>query len=161
MALKPDRTIIHEDISYFVNALTGLDTVTRMERGGILCATTGIPSGAAMDTSANAAEYATNPSGRRPVGILMNDFVNIDLSRQQLNRFKDEAQIGTKAAILRDGIIVTNMIDSTSATGSVPQSAYTGPSGLLTATNNTGYTQVGEFLTRKDADGYSKVRISF
>jgi hypothetical protein len=160
MALKPDRDIIHTDISYFVTSITGPST-TRMERGGILCASTSTPgSGAAMDDSAQVVEYATASSGRKAVGLLLNDFVNIDLSRQMLNQFKDEAQIGTKAVILRKGWVVTNKLDATSATGSVPVTAYCGSSGNLTQNGTAGLPAVGEFMSRRDSDGYAKVFIN-
>lgn len=159
MALKPDREVITTDISYFVTSITGPNT-SRMERGGILCAATSTPgSGAAMDSSAQVVEYATDSSGRKAVGLLLNDFVNIDLSRQMLNQFKDEAQIGTKAVILRKGWVVTNKIVATSATGSVPVTAYCGSSGNLTQTSAAGLPAVGQFMSRQDADGYAKVFI--
>jgi hypothetical protein len=160
MALQADRNVKFTDISYFVNAISGPST-TRMEAGGVLCASTSTPaSGAAMDSSAAVAEYATNPSGRVPIGILLNDFVNIDLSRQQLNQYKDEQQIGNKATIMRQGYVVTNMIDSTSATGTIPSVAYAGSSGLLTQSVVSGYPIVGQFISRKDADGYAKVLVN-
>lgn len=164
MALKPGRSPLHEDISYFVNTITGPRT-DRMEAGGILVAVTGTPgSGEAMDTSAQAGEYATDPSGRVALGMLMIDFVNIDQSRQTLNPYKEEAQIGTKALIMRKGWAVTNAIVVGAATGSVPANAYIRASGLLTDTNpnvgtSTAFPLVGRFLSRKDADGYAKVYV--
>lgn len=165
MALKPDRDILATDISYFVNSITGPNT-TVMERGGIVSATgTSAPgSGSAMDSSNQGAAYVVNPSGANqlPLGVLINDFVNIDQSRQQLNRFKDEAQIGTKAVIMRKGWVVTNMIVPGSATGNMPTAAYVGPSGLLSSVGfgaNIHPTSIGRFLSRVDADGYAKVYI--
>lgn len=158
MALKPDRSEDITDISYFVTAITGPNT-DRMERGGILCAVTGTPgSGAAMDTSAQAAQYATTASGRKALGILLNDFVNIDQSRQQLNPYKNEQQIGTKAVILRKGWVVTNMIDG-NVTGSMPAACYGQTSGLMTPISGAGLPLVGEFLSRADAEGYAKVKV--
>ncbi len=161
MALKPDRTVIQEDLGYYVLSLSGPST-TRMERGGILCQVSGTPgSGNGMDASAQAAEYAANPSGLNPVGILMNDFVNVDQSRQQVNKFKSEQQVGTKAVVLIDGVIVTNMLASTAATGNtMPQLAYAGASGLLTNISGAGVPLIGQFLTKQDSDGYAKVRIN-
>ena len=164
MALKPGRHPLHEDISYFVNTITGPRT-DRMEAGGILSVVTGTPgSGEALDTSAQAGQYATQPSGAVALGMSMIDFVNIDQSRQWLNPYKEEAQIGTKALIMRKGWAVTNMLEVGACTGSVPTAAYLGASGLLTDTNrnvgtSTAYPVVGRFLSRKDADGYAKVYI--
>jgi hypothetical protein len=134
-----------------------------MERGGCLSAVVQTPgSGAAMDTSAQAASYATDASGAQPLGALLNDFVNIDLNRQMLNPFIDEQQIGTKALIAKKGWIVTNHLEVNAATGSMPTPAYLGPSGTWTNINrnigtSTAYPVVGRFLSRKDSDGYAKV----
>lgn len=159
MALKPDRLENITDLSYFVLTITGPDS-TRMERGGVVCQVSGTPgSGAAMDSSAQAVEYVANPSGKLSVGVLLNDFVNLDLSRQHLNAYVEEAQIGTKALLLLDGFVVTNKIMPGQATGTVPATAYCGTSGNFTDVNPGGYPTVGYFMTRKDADGYAKIRI--
>ena len=167
MALKPDQDVLATDISYFVTAISGPNTTT-MERGGIVTATGNAGLGSAMDSSTQVVAYVANPSGasQQPVGMLMNDFVNIDQSRQQLNPYKTEAQIGTKAVIMRKGWAVTNAIVANSATGlNMPTPAYTGPSGLLiehsAAAGTTVHSpiQVGRFLSRVDADGYAKVYI--
>lgn len=160
MALKPDRNELDVSIEWFVNSLTGPNS-SRMERGGVVCAlTTATGTGAGMDNASQAVEYAANPSGRAAIGILVNDFVNLDLSRQEVNRYKDEAQIGTKAVILTKGWVVTDKIDSTSATGTVPVTAYAGASGVITQQNPGGYPTIGRFLTRKDANGFAKVEIN-
>lgn len=162
MAIKPDTLIGNADydISRYVTAISGPST-TRMERGGVVCSTTGSSgpaSGSAMDSALALVEYATNPSGRVAVGVLMGDFVNIDLSRQVVNWCKDEQQIGQKATLATRGTIVTNMIDPTSATGNIPATAYAGASGLFTQTNPGGFPAVGRFMSRKDSDGYAKIQ---
>ena len=45
-----------------------------------------------------------------PVGILLNDVVNKDLTRTHLNQHKDEVQKGGKVTVLRKGYVVTNAI---------------------------------------------------
>ena len=160
MALKPDREFVLFDISYFVTAISGPDT-TRMTRGGGLCVATSTPgSGAAMDSANQLVEYATSSSGRIAAGILLNDFVNIDFSRQHLNDYKDELQIGNKAVILKDGWVVTNAIMPGQATGTMPATAYIGSSGNITDVNVGGFPTIGQFLTRKDSDGYAKLRVN-
>jgi hypothetical protein len=165
MALKPDRSVYQDDISYFSR--------TVMERGGVVCqepqtlTTSNVPgSGAAMDTSAQKVAYASgisDISGKIPVGLLLNDVVSIDQSRQILNTYKSEMQVGDKVTLLKKGVVVTNMITSNSATGTVPVAAYLYSSGLLT--DKAGYAAsgcplVGTFLSRADADGYAKVQIN-
>lgn len=153
MALKPDRDVVQTDITYIFN--------TTAERGGIATAATGaFASGAAMDSANQVAIYANNPSGARAVGVLLGDFVNIDLSRQRLNWHKEEYQVGMKAPILRKGIVVTNMIvTGLQGLPILPAPAYVGISGVFSATQGIGTQLVGEFLTRPDNDGYARVKI--
>lgn len=163
MALKPDRLDnIYEDISYFGNST--------MERGGIVFATstaTGV--GAAMDSAVQVAEYIVTggslivPTGRRPLGVLMVDMVNIDQSRQKLNPYKAEVQAGDKVLILKKGWVVTNMIEPGSAVGlNCPVPVYACASGLFSTNGGlvaSGFQSVGKLLTNKDGDGYAKVQI--
>lgn len=160
MALQADRQILSDNIMYFVNSITGAST-TRMERGGVVCqVAASAASGGSMDSSLNAVEYATDPSGKIPLGVLAIDFVNLDQSRQELNRCLSEAQIGTKAVLYTKGEVVTNMLEVNAATGTMPAIAYAGPTGTFTTINATGRPVVGLFLTRKDADGFARVRFN-
>lgn len=138
------------DISYFMN--------TTGERGGIVISVTA-GSGAAMDQAENVVAYPTGqaPSGVSPVGLLLNDVVNYDLTKQHINKNKDEMQVGGKVAILRRGMVLTNYI---SGTPTAHAKAYLNNLGQLTATDEGSAPQVGRFLTSKDADGYAKVEIN-
>lgn len=153
MALKADRSYTNEatDISYFMNA-TG-------ERGGIVIHSTG-GSGAAMDDADAVVAYPTgqDPSGTDPAGLLLCDVVNIDLTRQHLNFYKDEVQLGSKVTILRRGVVVTDVID-TGDTPTIGAKAYYNSTGQFTSTDPGSGTQVGRFLSTKDADGYAKVEV--
>lgn len=149
MALKPDRIELLTDVSFFMN--------TTAERGGVVSVSTG-GVGASMDDSDAVVSYAANPSGAKPVGILLNDVVNLDLTRQHINWHKDEVQVGSKVTLLRQGQVTTDQVDSgLTILGGTP--AYLGPSGLLT-TSSTDSVQVGRFLSDYDADGYVKVDIN-
>jgi hypothetical protein len=117
-----------------------------------------------MDSSANVVTYVANPSGKVPIGILLNDMVNIDLTRQHINWHKDEVQKGGKVTILRKGYVLTNRI-STSGTPAAGDKAYVADSGLISTsaralTLDAGAVAVGRFLTAKDSDGYAKVEIN-
>ena len=81
MALKPDRVEHLTDLSFFMN-----DTATR----GVICthSTASEGSGAAMDDSAALVIKATG-SGDKPAGLLFNDVVELDLTRQHINFAKD------------------------------------------------------------------------
>lgn len=148
MALKGDREELQTDISFFMN-----ETATR----GLVVSVSTAGSGAAMDSAVALATVKTNPSGAYPLGVLLNDMVNLDLTRQHLNQHKDEVQQGGKITILRKGWVVTNAISGTPAGG---QLAYLAGTGLISATQGGGTVQIGQFLSSKDADGYAKVSIN-
>ena len=150
MALKSDRVEAYTDISFFCNDTTA-------ERGGIVVFSTG-GSGVAMDDSSAVVTYASNQSGTVPAGLLLNDVVNLDLTRQHINWHKDEVQTGSKVTLLRQGQVTTNMIVS-GVDPTVGAAAYYGANGKLTTTS-TNSVQVGRFLSVKDADGYAKVDIN-
>jgi len=107
MALKSDRSTLQTDISFFMNEAA--------TRGGVAVQSTA-GSGASMDNGNAVVTYSASPSGKVPVGLLLNDMVNIDLTRQHLNQHKDEVQKGGKVTILRKGYVVTNNIEGTSPT---------------------------------------------
>jgi len=169
MALKADRHELQTDISYFMNEVA--------TRGGIAILSTG-GSGAAMDQSNALVTMAKVPtttaamaiSGIVPVGLLLNDMVNLDLTRQHINWHKDEVQKGGKVTLLRKGWVVTDRVypGETPAAGGL---AYVSHSGLIATSNHCTVTQdagdvqgvsrvVGRFLSKKDEDGYVKVEIS-
>lgn len=150
MALKPDRTYTQSDISVWVNTVA--------ERGGIVCYDS-TASGVAMDDSRHIGAYVANPSGANPVGILLQDVVDKDLTQTHLNFFKDEVIINSKAAILSQGEVVTNMIYP----GQSPtpgQVAYVGHSGLISNISISTSVAIGRFATGKDENGFARVKIN-
>jgi hypothetical protein len=155
MALKPQIDITRYEVSFYA---TGV-----MTKGGILCATATPGSGAAYDSSNMIVEYAASPSGRNPIGVLLYDVVNQDVTDQPLNRHKHLALVNTKVPIGTQGSVVTNNIFS-GATASIGAgaTAYAGPSGQFTNTSVWPYygTAVGKFMSRVDQDGYCRVAIS-
>lgn len=152
MALKPGRNSVYSDISYFMNEVA--------ERGGVVVLST-IASGEAMDDAAALVTYSTSQSGKMPVGVLMCDMVNKDLTKTPLNKYKHEVQKGSKVTLWTIGEVNTNMIYP-GQTINVGDPAYLGPSGLLTPTDtNVESTPiVGVFKSKKDADGYAKVFVN-
>jgi hypothetical protein len=119
MALKPDRIELLTDVSFFMN--------TTAERGGVASVVTGA-SGVAMDDATAVVAYAAAASGSKPIGVLLNDVVNIDLTRQHINWHKDEVQLGGKVTLLRQGQVTTNKVTGSPAAG---VDAYVGASGLI------------------------------
>ena len=155
MALKGDRYELQTDVSFFMNEVA--------ERGGVVVLNN-TPSGAAMDASNNVVTYVADPTGKVPMGILLNDMVNLDLTRQHINWHKDEVQKGGKVTVLRKGYVLTNKI-STSGTPVAGNYAYVADSGLISTSVralelDSGIQPIGRFMTAKDADGYAKVEIN-
>lgn len=180
MALKPDRNELDVDISYFWATGIGYGS----ERGGWVSATgSTAASGSAMDQAVNQVWYNLSATGLRPLGLLLNDVVNVDLTRQILNPYKSEVQVGDKITVLKKGYVVTNRFVTTIGPTTVAITpgavAYTGPSGFLTTVASgtlhvlqsdnaltktmlnspSGSYVVGKFLSAADEDGYAKVYI--
>lgn len=149
MALKPDRVEHKTDISFFMN--------TTAERGGLVSVVTA-GSGVSMDDANSVVSYRATVSGAKPVGLLLNDVVDLDLTRQHINWYRDEVQKGGKVTVLRQGQVTTNMIVS-GTTPSAGDDAYVGVSGLI-GTSSTNSVKVGQFLSAKDVDGYAKVSVN-
>lgn len=149
MALKPDRVEHLTDLSFFMNETADRGIVVVHDTGG---------SGAAMDDSAAKVKIpSAGVSGTKPAGLLLNDVVDIDLTRQHLNYHKNEVQKGGKVLLLRRGTVVTNEVSGSPTIGA---DAYFNVAGELTATAVANSTKVGRFLSLKDADGYAKVEIN-
>ena len=146
MALRPDRNEHLTDLSFFMNETA--------ERGVIVTAATQ-GSGAAMDDSPAAVQVA-NATNEKPVGLLLNDVVNLDLTRQHINFAKDEVQQGGKVLLLRVGTVTTDQISGSITMGAAAHFMRDG----TVATGSTASIQIGRFLSKKDADGYAKVAIN-
>lgn len=151
MALKPDRIELLTDVSFFMN--------TTAERGGVVSVVTSTSGvGVSMDDGNAVVAYAAVVSGSKPVGVLLNDVVNLDLTRQHINWHKDETQVGGKVTLLRNGQVTTNSLVA-GTTPSAGADAYVGVSGLI-GTSSTNAFKIGQFLSAKDTDGYAKVSVN-
>lgn len=148
MALKPDRVELLTDISFFMN--------TTATRGGVVSASS-TGSGVSMDDANAVVAYAANPSGAKPIGVLLNDVVDLDLTRQHINWHKDEVQKGGKVTVLRQGQVTTNLVAGTPTAGA---DAYVAASGNISTTQAAGAVKIGQFLSAVDADGYAKVSVN-
>jgi hypothetical protein len=153
MALKSDRYELQTDISFFYNAGTAT-------RGGVVVHGTA-GSGAAMDQGVNLVTYAAVTAASRPVGILLNDVVNKDLTRTHLNQHKDEVQKGGKVTVLRKGYVVTNSLTGTPVAGDPAYACHVTAGNLRNdSPGSSGTLMVGRFLSSKDEDGYAKVEVN-
>ena len=118
MGLKSNRHEAVTDLSFYMNT-----TGTR----GLFLVHDTAGSGISMDqaqavvataSGASTANATSNVSGTRPAGLLLNDVVNLDLTRQHLNHHKDEVQLGSKVLLMRQGWVVTDNVEGTPAAGS-------------------------------------------
>ena len=155
MALKSDRHELQTDISFFMDEAA--------TRGGVVSHGSTTGSGAAMDQGENLVKYATPAASDIPVGILLNDVVNKDLTRTHLNQHKDEVQQGGKVTVLTRGWVVTDKITGTPTAGNLAYASTTGTIGTTAAPGTTtasGNLAIGRFMSQKDADGYAKVYVN-
>ncbi len=156
MALKSDRYEAMTDISFFYNAGTAT-------RGGVVVLDTTGASGAALDQGVNLVKYKQATATDVPVGILLNDVVNKDLTRTHINWFKDEVQKGGKVTVLTQGWVVTSNITGSPTPGAVAYAdSATAGNIATTAAGATasGNLAIGRFMSNKDADGYAKVFVN-
>ena len=153
MALKADRHELDVDISFFMDA-----TATR---GGCV-SIVAVGSGAAMDQAKATVNYVAAANDVIPVGILLNDVVNLDLTRQHISFHKDEVQKGGKVSILKKGWVVTNMITGTPTAGALAylDDATAGNLTIKGSVDDGEYVHIGRFMSTLDEDGYVKVEIN-
>ena len=155
MALKADRHELDVDISFFMNEVA--------ERGKVVCISTA-GSGAAMDQAgALVALKAAHATTSIPVGVLLNDVVNLDLTRQHINWHKDEVQKGGKVSILKKGWVVTDQIVGTPAAGELAYLDDASATGNFATTAEVAdgvENVVGRFMSKLDEDGYAKVEVN-
>jgi hypothetical protein len=148
MALKPDRIELLTDVSFFMNSTATRGGVASVVTGGV---------GVSMDDATAVVAYAAVASGAKPVGVLLNDVVDLDLTRQHINWHKDEVQLGGKVTLLRQGQVTTNLVAGTPAAGA---DAYVANNGVLSTVQAAGTVKVGQFLSAVDSNGYAKVSVN-
>lgn len=150
MALYGDRFEDATDISFFMQVVAERGLIVVHDSAG---------SGSALDQSVAYVAVPTGqaPSTTSPAGLLLNDVVNYDLTKQHLNQHRDEVQVNSKVRLLRRGWVVT---DKVSGTPTGKASAYYTGTGLLTETDPGSGPKVGRFLSKKDNSGFAKVEIN-
>lgn len=154
MALKGDRLELQTDTSF--------NCSTVAEQGCVAFFNT-LGSGIDLDDPNNTLVIpASLTSGTTyyPAGILLNNIVNIDTTRQHLNFHKNEVLAGAHVTILRQGWVVTNQV-MPGTTPALGNPVYVGYSGLFTNQNNNAiYPSIkAEWASVKDPDGYAKIYI--
>jgi hypothetical protein len=157
MALKGDRTLLHTEIDGFMNEVA--------ERGGIVVVSTG-GSGVAMDQGEQLYTYAADGSGVQPVGLLITEMVNQDLTRQRQNYAKEEVQLGGKVVVAPKCVVTTNRVYP-GQNPTAGQLAYVGHSGFVANSDITSDSQygaatrlVGRWMSSEDENGYAKLSVN-
>ncbi len=148
-----DRQIDSVDISFFLN-----ETATR----GVILTHSTSGSGIALEDPTSVLTVNANSSGTKAVGMLLNDVVNLDLTRTPLNWHKDQAQIGSKVTVMTKGWAVTNNVTGTITNGDIAVLTSSGvvqARGTLTSWNQVANPFVGRFRSKADQDGYAKVYV--
>lgn len=154
MALRPDREYIQTDITYTCESAAEAGSVVALSTAG---------SGAAIGaTRAEGDVFATVPSGKVPLGILLHDVESVTLTRYAPNFQKLVTQPGDPCTILTKGWVVTNKISGSPTAGAT---AYLVASGLLSPTVHGGggtaaSPKVGRFESVKDELGYARVSVN-
>lgn len=155
MALKPDRHVVTDDITFILN--------TASVAGKVVILKTTQPSGSAsgvgIGVSAGIADVVsgTPASGTKPLGILLHEFVDIDQSVRHRNYQKVQQVLGEPCTILRNGWCVTDQVTGTPAAG---DAAYLGADSKVTPTQVNNIPVVGQFLSIKDTNGFAKVYVT-
>jgi hypothetical protein len=149
MALKRDRLLPGEftEISYFMNAVA--------EKGGVVSIVT-VGSGAYPGNPNNTVAYAANPSGQTPKGVLLDDVIQLDLTRFHPNFYREQVPVGYKVSLATRGWVSTNLVIGTPVG---TEHAYLAASGNISPSQATGAPQVGDFESTLDEDGYARFRI--
>ena len=131
------------------------------EKGQIVCIST-VGSGAAMDQGKALVTVAEATTSNVVAGVLLNDVVDLDLTRQHINFHKDEVQKGGKVTLLKKGYIVTNMIEGTPTAGALAflDDSDTGKFAVEGSIATGDDTVVGRFMSTLDEDGYAKVEVN-
>jgi len=94
MSLKPDYKPTEYDTSRFMNETAS---------PGVIVSTNTAGSGVALDQTDNTVTVAGATSGANPVGLLLDEVVDLDLTRTPVNWHKRQANIGDKVSVMKKG----------------------------------------------------------
>lgn len=149
MALKGDRIELANGsrIKYFMNEVAEQGCIVNLDS----------PGGQGMDDPNASVSLPSGPSGS-PAGVLMNDVVSLNLTRQHINQHKDEVQVGNKVALLKHGMIRTNSVKSGDTPAAGDAAHYTTDGEFTESVTDS--DRVGTFVSELDADGYVEIEIN-
>jgi hypothetical protein len=140
-SLKQDRDIMHADCSHFCDVFASRGTVAELYSFE--------PSIAGMQQAVVRPGFHSG----QPVGVLLNDVVNMDLTR--VCRFRQgEVQVGNKVYLCQDGDLIVGAFDKPVSIG---ERMFYDEKGHMT-TIDTG-RPIGVAVSSSDDDGFAKIRI--
>lgn len=155
MAIKPDFNVLEWELGYYLNETA--------DKGLVVCISTA-SSGTDLDGSANLATVKANPSGAYPIGVLVDQVVNIDTTQYVTNVHKPEINIGNKVSIVKKGWLVTDKVHA-EQTVTAGKTAVLYASGLV-GDAVTGWEPqhvnnpyVGRFNSGKDENGFCRLSV--
>lgn len=148
MAIKQYHSL-HTDVTWYMDETGDPGTAVWISTVG---------SGAALDQSQALVTHAGNPTGQMVLGVLLNEMVDIDQTKQHINWHKDQVQKGGKVSVMTQGWVVTDKLHDAPTAGA---NAFVTNSGhFITTAGEGGNILVGRFLSGKDEDGYAKIEIN-
>lgn len=176
MALKPARNVELYENGLFLGQTATKGVIVSYPSGAVIT-TNVFGSGEALDSALSSGVInATAASGWRPCGMLLDDVVNLDLTKTHQNYHKHEVNINQKVSIMTKGWAITDKL----AAGYTPRpgdvavlhtdgkiSGITPVAGFSTGQvaiealilNPTQWPKVGMWLGKVDADGFAKVYV--
>lgn len=143
-ALKADRWIKCEDLSFFYNGEC-------ISRGRVVCLDSNQD-----DDGFPVVDIPNKCKKPYPVGIIMNDVVNLDMTRQHINWHKEEVPQGGKVCIAKYGYLTIKPVKGNPQPG---KDLYYDDIGYLTTEEVS--KCVGKVTSSLDADGFCRVDIHF
>jgi len=147
--LKPDRHFNPADseCSYYMGVVAN--------QGILVAYSTGDSLPPALD-DANGYAHVPLTTDAKPIGILLDNVVNKDLTDTYLNRSRREVQINNKVEIVREGWFVTDRLVA-GINPSPGDDMYFAVGGLFATA--TGNQLIGTFESTVDGDGYCRIRL--
>jgi hypothetical protein len=132
-AFKADRTIENDNISYFMSECADRGTIVSCK---------------------NEHEVHRQRAFENPIGVLLNDVVDIDMVRQPIGYYHNDeakAMLGDRVSIVTKGKLIM-CVDGRAVAGEAAWS-YNGN------VNSHGGIRIGTFLSSSDDEGFAKVQI--
>lgn len=153
MAIKGDRQINAVELRYFMNETAS---------PGVAVSQSTMGSGIALDSASNVATVSASSSGAKPLGLLLTEVVNVDLTKYSVNCHKDQVNIGSKVTVVLDGVVTTDkVISATAGTDAVlTSSGYLMNKPAVGTWNQAANPGVGRWITGTDENGFATLRVN-